>query len=250
MNILYFTYPFSHPWSFGSSKCFSILNNACVKIVVHVSQYICVKSFSWTYSKGWDCWVVRYAHYLSLCDNVKLSYKVSGQIYSSIYGIEVCVCVWKIYISPLNYSFPILDIVRQCSECTVQFSHSVMSNSLQPNGLQQARRPCPSPTPEVYSNSCPLSRWCHPAISSSVIPFSSHFQSFPASGSFQMSKFFASGGQSISISPSTSVLPMNIQDRFPLGLTGWIYLQSKGLWRVFSNTTVQKHQFFGVQLSL
>ena len=127
---------------------------------------------------------------------------------------------------------------------------SVMSSSLRPHGLQHTRPPCPSPTPGVYSNLCPLSRWCHPAISSSVIPFSSHFQSFPASGSFQMSKFFASGGQSISISPSTSVLPMNIQDRFPLGLTGWIYLQSKGLWRVFSNTTVQKHQFVGTQLSL
>ena len=148
-----------------------LCKNSCTCLSVHMC-----KSFSWTYSKGWDCWVVRYTHYLSLCDNVKLSYKVSGPIYSSIYGIEVCVFVKNIYISPLNYSFPILDIVRQCSECTVQFSHSVMSNSLQPNGLQQARRPCPSPTPKLYSNSCPLSRWCHPTISSSVIPFS-HFPS-------------------------------------------------------------------------
>ena len=130
-----------------------------------------------------------------------------------------------------------------------QFS-SVVSNSLQPHGLQHARLPCSSPTPGVYSNSCPLSRWCHPTISSSVVPFSSRLQSFPASGSFKMSQFFTSGGQSIRVSASPSVLPMNIQDWFPLGWTGWISLQSKGLSRVFSNTTVQKHQFFGAQLSL
>ena len=121
---------------------------------------------------------------------------------------------------------------------SVQFSHSVMSNFLQPHGLQHARPPCPSPTPRVYSNSCPLSPWCHPTISSSVVPFSSHLQSFPASGSFPMSQFFASGGQSIGVSGAASVLPMNIQDWFPLGWSGWISLQSKGLSRVFSNTTV------------
>ena len=110
-----------------------------------------------------------------------------------------------------------------------------MSNSVQPHGLQHTRPPCPSPTPRVYSNSCPLSQWCHPAISSSVIPFS-HLQSFPASGSFQMSQFFTSGGQSIGVSASTSVLPMNIQDWFPLEWTGWISFQSKGLSRAFSNT--------------
>ena len=109
--------------------------------------------------------------------------------------------------------------------------------------------PCLSPTPRVYSNLCPLSQWCHPTISSSVIPLSSHLQSFPASRSFQMSQFFASGGQSIGVSASTSVLPMNIQDWFSLGWTGWISLQSKGLSRVFSNTRVQKHQFFSAQLS-
>ena len=109
--------------------------------------------------------------------------------------------------------------------------------------------PCPSPTPRVDSNSCPFSQWCHPTISSSVIPFSSCPQSFPASGSFQMSQLFASGAQSIGVSVSTSVLPMNTQD-WSLGWTGWISLQSKGLSRVFSNTTVQKHQFFGTQLSL
>ena len=133
---------------------------------------------------------------------------------------------------------------------SVQFSHSVMSNSLWPGGLQHTRPPCPSPTPGVYPNSCPLSWWYHPTISSSVIPFSSHLQSFPASGSFQMSQLFGSGGQSIGVSASTSVLPMNTLDWFPLGWTGWNSLQSKGLSRVFSNTTVQKHQFLGTQLSL
>ena len=123
----------------------------------------------------------------------------------------------------------------------VQFSHSVMSNTLWPLGLQHARPLCPSPIPRAYSNSCPPSWWCHPAISSSVIPFSSCLQSFPASGSFPVSQFFASSGQSIGISASSSVLPMNIQDWFPLGWTGWISLQSKGLSRVFSNTIVQKH---------
>ena len=122
--------------------------------------------------------------------------------------------------------------------------------TLQPHELQHTRPLCPSPTPGAYPNSCPLSQWCHPTISSSVIPFSSHLQSFPASGSFQVSQLFASGGQSIGVSASTSVLPMNIQDWSPLGWTGWISLQSKGLSRVFSNTTIQKHQFFSAQLSL
>ena len=130
-----------------------------------------------------------------------------------------------------------------------QFSHSVVSNSWWPHGLQHSRLPCSSPTPGVCSNSCPSSQWCHPTISSSVVPFSC-FQSIPASGSFQMSPFFASGCQSVGISASASVLPMNIQDWFPLGWTDWIPLQSKGLSRVFSNTTVQKHQFFSAQLSL
>ena len=130
---------------------------------------------------------------------------------------------------------------------SVQFSGSVVSNSSQPHGLQHSRLPCPSITPRVYSDSCPLSRWCHPTIWSSVVPFSSCLQSFPASGFFPMSQFFASSGQSIRV--SASVFPMNIQDWFPLGWTGWISLLSKGLSRVFSNTTVQKHQFFSVQLS-
>ena len=118
-----------------------------------------------------------------------------------------------------------------------------------PSGLRHARPPCPSPTPRVYPNSCPLSRWCYPTISSYVVPFS-HLQSFPASGSFQMSQLFASGGQTIGVSASTSVLLMNTQDSYPLGWTGWISLRSKGLLRVFFNTTFQKHQFLGIQLSL
>ena len=128
---------------------------------------------------------------------------------------------------------------------SVQFSHSVVFNSLQPHESQHSRPPCPSPTPGVYSNSCPLSRWCHPAISSSVVPFSSCPQSLPASRSFSMSQLFTWGGQNIGVSDSTSVLPMNIQDWSPLGWTGWISLQSKGVSRVFSNATVQKHQFNG-----
>ena len=131
---------------------------------------------------------------------------------------------------------------------SVQFGPSIVSASLWPHGLQHTRPPYPSPTPRVYPNACPLSQWCHLIISSSVVPFSSCLQSFPASGSFQMSQFFASGGQSIGVSASTSVPTMNTQDWSPLGWTGWISLQSKGLSRVFSNTIVQKHQFFGAQL--
>ena len=141
-------------------------------------------------------------------------------------------------------------IYRNLQFSSFQFSRSVVSDSLQPHESQYARSPCPSPIPGVHPNPCPSSQWCHPTISSSVIPFSSCPQSFPASGSFQMSQLLASGGQSIGISASTSVLPMNTQDWSPLEWTGWISFQSKGLSRVFSNTTVQKHQFFGVQLSL
>ena len=133
---------------------------------------------------------------------------------------------------------------------SVQFSCSVVSDSLWPHGLQHTRPPYPSPTPGVYSNWCPLSQWFHPTISSSVVPFSSCLHSFPATGSFPISHFSASGGQNTGVSASASVLPMNIQDWFPLGWTGWISLLSKGLLRVFFNTTVQKHQFFSAQLSL
>ena len=133
---------------------------------------------------------------------------------------------------------------------SVQFSCSVMSDSLRPHGLQHAKPPYLSPTPGACSNRCPLSPWCHWNISSSVVPFSSHVQSFPASGSFPISQFFTSGGRRTEVSASASVLPMNIQDWFPLGWTGWISLLSKGLSRIFSNTTVQKCQFFRAYLSL
>ena len=132
---------------------------------------------------------------------------------------------------------------------SVQFSRSVMSDSLRPHKLQHTRPPCPSPTPRVHPNSCPSSQWCHSAISSSVVPSSSCPQLLPASGSFPMSQLFTWGGQSIGVSASASVLPMNTQGWSPLEWTGWISLQSKGLSRVFSSTTVQKHQFFGAQLS-
>ena len=133
---------------------------------------------------------------------------------------------------------------------SVQFSHSVMFDSLWPHGLQHTRLPCPSPSPRACSNSCSSSRWCHPTISSSAVPFSSCLQYFLAWGSFPMSQFFAPGGQSVGVSASASVLPVNTQDWFPLGWTGWISLLSKGLSRIFSNTTVQNNQFFGAQLSL
>ena len=149
--------------------------------------------------------------------------------------------------------FPI-NCVKPPAHCeqfsSVHFSGLVVSDSLRPHGLPHARLPCPSQTPRTYSNSCPSRWWCHPTTSSSVIPFSSCPQSFPASESFPVSQCFASGGQSIGVSASASVLQMNIQDWFPLGWTGWIFLESKGFSRVFSNTAVQKHQLFGAQLSL
>ena len=135
------------------------------------------------------------------------------------------------------------------SSLVSQFSSSVMSDSLWPHGLQHARPSCPSPTTGAYSNSCPSRWWCHPIISSSVVPFS-HLQSCPASGSLPLIQLFASGGQSIRVSASASVLPMNNQDWCHLGWIGWISLQSKGLSRVFSYIVLQKHQFFGAQLSL
>ena len=160
---------------------------------------------------------------------------------------DVIVSVW-------GHKLPISLTLNDSEESefprsSVQFSCSVVSNSLWPHQLQHTGLPCPSPTPGACSNPCPLSRWCHPTISFSVITFSSCLQSFLASGSFPKSQFFASGGQSIGVSASASVFPMNIQNRFPLGLTGLISLQSKGLSRVFSNAIVQKHQFFSAQLS-
>ena len=164
--------------------------------------------------------------------------------------VSMCTAISTLYV--LSHLISLKSGKVSC--CSVQFSSvAQLCPTLQPHGLQHARPLCPSPTPRVYSNSCPSSRWCHPTISSSVIPlFSYHLLDFffPASGAFQMSQFFTSGGQSIGASALTSVFPMNIQDWFPLGWTGWISLLSKGLSRVISNTTVQKHQFFGTQLSL
>ena len=143
----------------------------------------------------------------------------------------------------------LMRVKEESERASVQFSRSVVSDSLWPHKLQHARPPCPSPLPRIHPNPCPSYRWCHPAISSSVVPFCSCSQSSPASGSLPMSQLFAWGGQSIGVSASTSVLPMNTHDWSPLGWSGWISLQSKGLSRVFSNTTVQKHQFFGAQFS-
>ena len=148
---------------------------------------------------------------------------------------------YSLSLTDYDYTIIVLD---ESSVFYIQFSSvSQLCPTLQPHELQHTRPPCPSPTPRVHPNLCPLSRWCHPTISSSVVPFSSCPQSFPASGSFQMSQLFALGGQNIGVSASTSVLPMNTQDWSPLGWTGWISLQSKGLSRVFSNITIQKYQF-------
>ena len=149
-----------------------------------------------------------------------------------------------------TYTNIIIHMQAFINNVSVQFSCSVMSEFLQPHVLKPARLFCPSPTPRACTNSCPSSQWCHPTISYFIIPFSSCLQCFPASGSSPMSPFFTSDGQSIGVSASASVLAMNIQDWFPLGLTELIFLQSKGLSSIFSNSTVQKHQFFGVQLSL
>ena len=152
-------------------------------------------------------------------------------------------------VSTCSHFLPTCKVYIFSVEVLLSFSRSVMSDSLQSHGLQHTRLSCLSPSPRDCSNSCQLSQWCHPAISSSAVPFSSCLQSFPALGSFPMSWLFVSSGQSIRASASVSVLPMNIQNLFPLGWTGWIPLQSKELWRVFSNTTVQKHQFFCAQPS-
>ena len=161
-------------------------------------------------------------------------------LYLPSYGPWCSFSIFLTFICRKNYQF---------KECSVQFSHSVVSDFLRPHGLQHARPPCLLPTPGVQSNSCPLSQWCHPTISSSVIFFFSCLQSFPVSESYPMSWHFASGGHSIGASASASVLPMSIQDWLHLELTGWISLLSKGLSRVFSNTTVQKRQFFSTHLS-
>ena len=181
-----------------------------------------------------------------ICSSIEYLVRKWG---SPVFGI---IAVFQLQIRSLGSSLSAIfsPLLNSLNFPSVQLSHSVVSNSLRPHEPQHTRPPCPSPTPGVHPNSCPPSRWCHPTISSSVVPSSSCLQSFSALGSFQMSQLFTSGGQSIGVSASTSVLPMNTQDLFPLGWTGRISLQSKGLSRVFSNTTVQKLQFFGTQLSL
>ena len=190
-------------------------------ILLFSLQCFCSASVSW----GWTS-LVQFIHRINSSVGLREGWLLCSLRRSL--GIWMLVILTFIYLSCFQFS-------------SVQFSHSVMSDSLWPRGLQHARPPCPSPTPGVYPNSCPLNWRCHPTISSSVISFSSCLQSFPTSGSFPVSPFFSSGGQSIGVSPSTSVLPVNTQDWFPLGWTGWISLQSKGLSRVFSSTTVQKH---------
>ena len=184
------------------------------------------------------------------------SFPIKNSFHENITVSLCCWCVFSLWTSEereslVNFGFSVgkKRNRRIIFDLSVQFSCSLMSDSLRPHEPQHARPPCPLPTPRVYANPCPLCRWWHPAISSSVVTFSSCPQSFPASGSFQMSQLFAPGGQSIGVSASTSVLPTNTQGWSPLGWTGWISLQSKGFSRVLSNTTVQKHQFFSAQLS-
>ena len=186
-------------------------------------------------------------------EDKELKDNIQDFLISSLYVTEKYILAQRIPVTfPNSLSWLIVKtkvLTPESTYSSVQFSCSVMSDSLRPHEPQHARPPCLSPTPGVHPDSSPLSRWCHPTISPSVVPFSSFPQSFPTSGSFQMSQLFTWGGQGTGVSASTSVLPMNTQDWSPLGCTGWISLQSKGLSRVFSNTTVQKHQFLGTQLS-
>ena len=160
--------------------------------------------------------------------NYIVIWNTDGSHHCQILYLWICLLA-KIYLGPQSQNSGHLHDHSQTCQSVREFSHSVVSDSLWPHGPQHPRPPCPSPTPGVYANSCPSSRWCHPTISSFVVPFSSCLQSFPASGSFQISQLFTSGGQNIGVSASTSVLPMNTQYWYPLGWTGWISLQSKGL---------------------
>ena len=215
------------------------------------TRFYCKKNWSEATGKAsWDRGsVVRCEHRLSARQSME-QYLTCMEDFSWLDTIK-CAAVYVLTCLILRTNLrgrALLLPVLQVRRPALLFSHSVVSDSLQPHELQHARLPCPSLSPRACSNSCPLSWWCYPTISSSVVPFSSCLQSFQISGSFLMSWFFTSGGQSIGASASASVLPMNIQGWFPLGLTGLISLRSKGLSRVFSNTTVQKHQFFGAQV--
>ena len=219
-------------------------------------MYICIYMIWYTY----DIYVCIYVYiymYTYICVYIYVYICIHIYVYICIYMIWYTYDIY-VYISHIYHMYMIYISYIHIHTYIhiyvyiykVQFSCSVVSDSLWPHGLQHARLPCPSPASGAYSNSCPLRQWCHPTISSSVVLFSSCLQSFPASGSFQMSQLFASGGQSIGVSASTSVLSMNIRDWFPLWWTGWISLPSKGLSGIFFNTRVQKHQFFGAQLTL
>ena len=187
-------------------------------------------------SSGRNMW----SNTISSTSNIQLFIHCLGNlIIYSRFNMENCLSLYWFFSFPSTHYFPLVAVVQCSARYVFLWSH----------GLQHARLPCPSPSPGVCTNSSPLSQWCHPIISFSVIPFSG-LRSFPAPGSFPISQFFSSGGQSIGVSASVSVLTMNIQEWFPLGWTGWISLQSKGLSRIFSNTTVQKHQFFGARPSL
>ena len=196
--------------------------------------WLCISCFP-----GTICWKHCFSHWMVVLSKIIWS-SVKGLFLDSLV-CSIGICLW--FYTSTSFEIWKLDFLYFVS--VQSLSHVRL------HGLQQVRLPCPSSTPGACSNSCPSSRWCHPTISSSVVPFSSCLQSFPASGSFPMSQFFASGGQRTGVSASTSVLPVNIQDWFILGWTSLISLQSRGLSRVFSSTTVQKHhQFFGAQLSL
>ena len=198
----------------------------------------------------WKCWTQYASNFGKLSSGHKIG---KGQCSFHVYTYLCAVCIHTYNTEQQAHMCVYIQHANMCiCVCSVQFSHSVMSHSLRPHGLQHVRLPCPVPSPRAFSNSCPLHRWCHPTItiSSSVVPFSSRLQSFTESESFLMSQLFTSGGQSTGDSASASVLLMYIQGWFPLGWIDLISLQSKGLSRVFSNTTVQKHQFFGFQPSL
>ena len=238
---LIFQTPVDYVTEKAESKTTNKVWNYCILQLLHTINISLVKSFYQRKVLQKLTFQICIAHILHLISTLKsLPYQTRQ------YFILSYICT-SIHSTILNNSNELT--VCKTSFQFSQFS-SVVSDSLQPLGLQHARPPCPSSVLRVYSNSCSVCQWCHPTISSSVVPFSSHLQSFPASGSFQMSQFFLSGGQNIGVSASASVLPMNIQDWFPLGWTGWISLQTKGLPRVFSNTTVQKQQFCGAQLFL
>ena len=249
--------------------------------IISICHLICL--FPWTYSQGFTWTFVSLSSVIGLqgssdgkesaCNAWDLgSIPGSGRPLEKVKATHSSILAWRIrwteepgglqsmglqwvrhhWMTNMFTYFQCCNNIFKITTCflTVQLSHSVVADSWRPHGLQHARLPCPSPTPRAHSNSCQSSQWCHTTISSSVVPFSFCLQSLPAPGSFQMSQFFTSDDQSIGVSASASVLPMRIQDWHPLGWTGWISLQSKGLSRVFSNTTVQKHQYFGFQLSL